>query len=205
MAHDSKDDPETLFVRWTEEVEDGKEPDFDELLAAHPQHADELRAMHADWRHFAPILERVVPGLLASNMGLDGPALSSPGDEPRPQVTADLADRLGINLPDAGRYRFRALLGRGGGGVVLKVWDRKLHRNLAMKIVLGRGELQPSGDTPPVDAALITRFVDEARIASQLDHPGIVPVHELGTDASGRAFSRCASSAGRTCRRSLPR
>src|SRR5262249_20525386 len=32
------------------------------------------------------------------------------------------------------------------------------------------------------------RFANEARITAQLDHPGVVPVHDLGTDASGRAF-----------------
>jgi len=32
------------------------------------------------------------------------------------------------------------------------------------------------------------RFVEEAQIAAQLDHPGVVPIHELGTDADGRPF-----------------
>ncbi|WP_419192454.1 WD40 repeat domain-containing serine/threonine protein kinase [Engelhardtia mirabilis] len=117
--------------------------------------------------------------------------LSGAGDDDRDSgqpPSDELLDRLGIHAPNSGRYRFRAVIGRGGGGVVLKVWDTKLNRPLAMKVVLGRGEESPEGDTPRVDGRTLTRFVDEARIASQLNHPGIVPVHELGADESGRAF-----------------
>ena len=57
-----------------------------------------------------------------------------------------------------------------------------------MKVVLG----QTSGSrrTPPVDRAALARFLEEAQVTGQLDHPGIVPVHELGLDPTGASTSR---------------
>lgn len=186
MSQDQPADPEVLFANWVAAAEAGGGQPFAEFVAAHADHAAALQAMHDDWLVFAPILERVVPGRIVSELALQPPPASLGGRAPEP--SPELIERLGVHLPDSGRYRFRGLLGRGGGGIVLKVWDQKLHRTLAMKVVLGRSDIPPTGDTPPVDAAQMTRFVDEARIASQLDHPGIVPVHELGTDATGRVF-----------------
>jgi WD40 repeat protein/serine/threonine protein kinase len=180
--------PELWFAEWAARVEAGEALDCDGLLRAHPAHAEELRRLHDDWKLFAPLLERAVPGLLASSMGLAAGPLSREGEDALEAPSSELLDRLRIHVPDSGRYRFRAVIGRGGGGVVLKVWDTKLDRPLAMKVVLGRGEDRPTGDTPAVDGRSLARFVDEARIASQLDHPGIVPVHELGADETGRAF-----------------
>ena len=62
-----------------------------------------------------------------------------------------------------------------------------------MKVVLGRGSASASGaaadpDSAPVDPKTLSRFLEEAQVTGQLDHPGIVPVHELGLDAQGRAF-----------------
>jgi WD40 repeat protein/serine/threonine protein kinase len=180
--------PEVLFAAWAVRVEGGEALDCADLLRAHPAHAAELRRLHDDWLFFAPLLGRVVPGLLASRAGIVVAPLSG-DDQDAPELAAsELLERLRIHVPNSGRYRFRAVIGRGGGGVVLKVWDTKLNRPLAMKVVLGRGEDRPLGDTPEVDGRSLARFVDEARIASQLDHPGIVPVHELGADEAGRAF-----------------
>ena len=80
------------------------------------------------------------------------------------------------------RYAFEGELGRGGMGVVYRVRDLDLQRTLAMKVA-GAGEEQI-----PVDPALLTRFLDEAQVTGQLDHPGIVPLHELGIDPQGRVY-----------------
>ncbi|MGK0483426.1 MAG: tRNA A-37 threonylcarbamoyl transferase component Bud32 [Planctomycetota bacterium] len=85
------------------------------------------------------------------------------------------------------RYKIVGEFARGGMGAILRVWDRDLRRTLAMKVVLGQGEPQ-QGDTPPVDERTLGRFVDEAQITGQLDHPGIVPVHEIGIDKDGQVF-----------------
>jgi serine/threonine protein kinase len=83
-------------------------------------------------------------------------------------------------IPDLGtpRYRIRELLGRGGMGTVWLADDLELQRPVAIKIV-------NEGSTSPEIAA---RFVQEARIVAQLEHPGIVPVHAVGTTPDGRVF-----------------
>jgi tetratricopeptide (TPR) repeat protein len=62
-------------------------------------------------------------------------------------------------------------IGRGGMGVVLRGRDPDLGRELAVKVL--RDDLRGSPE-------MVRRFVEEAQIAGQLQHPGIVPIHELG-------------------------
>jgi len=76
-----------------------------------------------------------------------------------------------------GRYVVTGALGKGGMGEVLLVWDDDLGRELAAKVVRGKSAGQ-----------LMARLVLEARVTGQLEHPNIVPVHELGTADDGRAF-----------------
>src|SRR5688500_466293 len=71
-------------------------------------------------------------------------------------------------------------------GVVLRVWDEDLRRHLAMKVMLGKGLGTAAGR--PSDPKLLARFLEEAQVTGQLDHPGIVPVHDLGLDAEGRVY-----------------
>jgi len=80
-----------------------------------------------------------------------------------------------------GRYDFLEEIARGGMGAVLSVSDPVLQRDLAMKVVLGN----EAGDAPP---QRLRRFLREARVTAQLAHPGIVPVHELNSDADGRFY-----------------
>ena len=60
---------EGLFAAWASRVEAGEELDFEELVRANIELEPELRALHDDWKHFAPILGNVVPGLIASGDG----------------------------------------------------------------------------------------------------------------------------------------
>ena len=75
---------------------------------------------------------------------------------------------------------------RGGMGAILRVFDRNIRRNMAMKVMLDRGLPGDSKDSA-VNTRAMGRFLDEAQITGQLEHPGIVPVHELGVDESGQA------------------
>lgn len=86
------------------------------------------------------------------------------------------------------RYEVQGEIARGGQGAVLKVWDRELRRTLAMKVVLGRGGRVARGASPDVDESRLARFLEEAQITGQLNHPGIVPVHEVGVDEAGRIY-----------------
>jgi eukaryotic-like serine/threonine-protein kinase len=73
----------------------------------------------------------------------------------------------------ASRERFKELhtIGIGGMGRVLRVYDTVLGRELAMKVILPELEASPEG---------ASRFLDEAQVTAQLQHPNIVPVHDLG-------------------------
>ncbi len=82
------------------------------------------------------------------------------------------------------RYLFKGEIGRGGMGAVLKVFDSDLRRNLAMKVIVGGG----GSDASRLESQQLARFIEEAQVTGQLDHPGVVPVHELGVDAGGRIY-----------------
>ena len=77
------------------------------------------------------------------------------------------------------RYVLGGVFARGGVGAIHSAHDRGLHRELAYKVLLPeRAE----------GAAFRARFVREARLTAQLQHPNIVPVHDLGVDADGSLF-----------------
>jgi eukaryotic-like serine/threonine-protein kinase len=89
----------------------------------------------------------------------------------------------------AQRYRLGATLGRGGMGEVLSARDEQIGgRAVAIKRMR---------DAEP-DAKTVARFMREAVIQGRLDHPAIVPVHELSRDAEGRPFFAMKQLAGIT-------
>jgi serine/threonine-protein kinase len=79
----------------------------------------------------------------------------------------------------AGRYQLVGELGRGGMGAVLKGRDTDLGRDVAVKVLLEAHQEKPE---------LVGRFVEEAQVGGQLQHPGVVPVYELGRFPDGRPF-----------------
>ena len=88
--------------------------------------------------------------------------------------------RAGGDTPDlAGtRYRLLELVAHGGMGVVYAAEDEKLARRVALKVL----------DLPDKSGELAQRLMREARVLARLEHPGIVPVHDVGTLADGRVF-----------------
>ena len=85
-----------------------------------------------------------------------------------------------VSEPDfsATKYTFVKELGRGGMGVVCLADDRELDRLVAIKIL----------NTPDITEDLRNRMIREAQIIARLEHPGIVPVHDVGTLPDGRIF-----------------
>ncbi|MHC4600979.1 MAG: serine/threonine-protein kinase, partial [Planctomycetota bacterium] len=75
------------------------------------------------------------------------------------------------------RYAVLQEIARGGMGAIMKILDQDILRPVAMKVVLGQRN-------PDV----VSRFVEEAQITGQLEHPNIVPVHELGVNHEGKVF-----------------
>jgi len=88
--------------------------------------------------------------------------------------------RAGADEPDLAGTRYRLLerVARGGMGVVYAAKDEKLERRIALKVL----------DVPGTDGDLANRIIREARVLARLEHPGIVPVHDVGTLADGRVF-----------------
>ena len=82
-------------------------------------------------------------------------------------------------FPSAGRYAFGDEIAHGGMGVVYRATDTALGREVAVKV------LQPDLTGHP---EALRRFRDEGRITAQLQHPGIPPVHDLGTLPDGTPF-----------------
>jgi tetratricopeptide (TPR) repeat protein len=88
-----------------------------------------------------------------------------------------------------GRYRIEGEIARGGMGVVLHAHDVLFDRPLAIKVLLGDAEDQ---------AKLARRFLEEAHLMGQLQHPGVPPVYDRGTLADGRPFFAMKLIQGRT-------
>jgi formylglycine-generating enzyme required for sulfatase activity len=99
---------------------------------------------------------------------------------------SELIDQLSAPFSRSKRYEPVKEIARGGMGAIVKVWDNDLHRHLAMKVVLGPDARDV--ELPTLNNRMFGRFLDEAQVTGQLDHPGVVPVHDLGVDQTGRAF-----------------
>jgi serine/threonine protein kinase len=88
--------------------------------------------------------------------------------------------RDGAEAPDLAGTRYRLLdrIARGGMGVVYTAEDENLQRRVALKVL----------EVPATGGDLASRLTREARVLAALEHPGIVPVHDVGTLADGRVF-----------------
>lgn len=94
-----------------------------------------------------------------------------------PDPTDELKERLARTL--AGRYEIVRLLGRGGMAVVFLADDLMLERQVAIKVL------------PPDlahDSKLVPRFHQEARTAAKLDHPNIIPIYRVESEAGLNYF-----------------
>ncbi|MCA8920752.1 MAG: serine/threonine protein kinase [Planctomycetes bacterium] len=105
-------------------------------------------------------------------------------EPPRPSVMSALGLAPGgpDRSPPKERYAVAEELGRGGMGRVLRVEDNDLNREVAMKVLL------VDEDATGVDAELLQRFVEEAQINSQLEHPNVLPVHDFGLTPEGELY-----------------
>src|SRR5262249_10555922 len=78
-----------------------------------------------------------------------------------------------------GRYRVTGQLGRGGFGVVYRGYDDDLRREVAIKVPHRHRIASPAD---------VEAYLAEARILAGLDHPGIVPVYDLGRTEDGLCY-----------------
>ncbi len=173
---------EEVYLRHLAESDEARE-DLASLCARHADLADDLRALHAEM----DALQRVRSRLAADGRALD-PALR----------------RLLVDVDRGSSFRRRfelgALIGTGGQGQVVEAVERALGRSVAIKTLRGdlleRAEAHGRGRPDQ----LLARFLAEAQITAQLDHPGVVAVHELALDEDGKPYFTMARVRGRDLR-----
>jgi hypothetical protein len=108
------------------------------------------------------------------------------------QAARPVAEVLATHKSSGQRYLLEGEIARGGMGAVLRAVDCDIRREVAVKYLLDQGSL-----------AKKARFVEEAQITGQLEHPNIVPIHELGVDAKGRLFFAMKMVRGRSLQQVL--
>lgn len=108
--------------------------------------------------------------------------------------TAALVRLSELQSEHESRYQDERIIAEGGMGSILEVWDSVLRRHVAMKVIRERSD----------HLRLLSRFLDEAQITGQLDHPGVATVHELGLDSEGQVYYTMSLVRGRDLESLLP-
>lgn len=120
------------------------------------------------------------------------------------------AETFGAGVTETpGRYSVHSEHGRGGMGRVLLVHDEHMGRDVALKELLpdtALGDLETTLSAPVRRSLpVVARFLQEAKITAQLEHPAIVPVYELGHRMDGTAYYTMKLVRGRTLAEAIHR
>jgi tetratricopeptide (TPR) repeat protein/tRNA A-37 threonylcarbamoyl transferase component Bud32 len=166
----------------------GRAPHREELLARHPDLAAELTSFFADQDAVDRWTEPLRPVAQAALTEAVAGALTPPGGECAHAPS-------GAPLPSLSGYELLEEIGRGGMGVVYKARQKGLGRLVALKMIRAGGLL---------GEADLRRFRNEAELIAGLDHPHIVPVHEVG-DHDGQPFFSLKFMEGGSLARQLAR
>ncbi len=111
-------------------------------------------------------------------------------DDPAPEDGSEAAALQGAQkLDETDRYELGERLGRGGVGEVLLARDRRLDRTVAVKLMLTEAQASPTARS---------RFLYEGQVTARLGHPGIIPVHDMGSTLDGRWFYAMRKASGKT-------
>ncbi len=138
----------------------------------------------------APSVLQALQARTGSVLGLH---LDSGGLDDAPVRVTEEARKL---RDPAGRYQVLGEIGRGGVGIVYKSRDVDLGRDVAMKVLKDEYAQRPD---------VLARFVEEAQIGGQLQHPGIVPVYDLGMHAGDQLYFAMKLVRGETLAAQLAR
>jgi serine/threonine protein kinase/WD40 repeat protein len=155
---------EAVLAEYLRSVENGRPLDRQSLLAAHPDLADDLESFFQN----RDAMQRLAEPLKAA---ADGPTLVA---------AVAGAGRDGKIVRYFGDYELVEEIARGGMGIVYRARQINLNRVVALKMILS-GQLAHEAD--------VKRFYAEAEAAARLDHPGIVPIFEIGEHEGQHYFS----------------
>jgi len=169
---------------YLEAVDAGEAPDPKEFIAAHSGIASELKSFFANRDEFERLAEPLQPaGATAPKAQADDVTLP-PAGEPTEAATLGPTETAGAAIGTMvryfGDYELLEEIARGGMGVVYKARQVSLNRIVALKMILA-GQLASEED--------VRRFHAEAEAAANLDHPGIVPIYEVGEHEGQHYFS----------------
>ncbi|NOT32338.1 MAG: tetratricopeptide repeat protein [Planctomycetes bacterium] len=184
-----------LFAELIEKLEDDPHFDLELFLREHAEHAPSLRARLEKLRRAGFLGTPPNAGNVLHEMrerfGLASVVRTARPGAGEPRAPAELLPSRVVG----GRYRILAEIGRGGMGRVFRALDIDLGREVALKVV----DLEPVGgvDTPQ-RRAYIERFLTEAQLTAQLEHPSIVPLHDIGIDRTGQLYYTMKLVEGRT-------
>ena len=178
----SEPDGDSLWRAFLDAQARGEPIDFDRWCREHPGRADELRAL------------RRAEELLAHGLNM------KPGPVALPPELDSVLRNLRSRGPVASRYTLRGELGHGGMGIVHEAFDEDLRRTVAIKFI--RDEFSAAALTEP---RRLARFLEEAQVTGQLEHPSIVPVYELGIDEQSRVYYTMQLVEGETLARVFER
>lgn len=115
-----------------------------------------------------------------------------------------LSDAFSLTTEHKDRYRFKREFGRGGIGKVMLAFDTHLGRDVAIKELLPQYN-HPLQEEPSENQTTVAsiRFLQEARVTGQLEHPGIIPVYELGKREDGTIYYVMKLVRGKTLNQAL--
>jgi serine/threonine protein kinase len=203
---DDMHDPDASLHEIVERFLEEEPADVEAFLLRYPEHADELREILPTISKLGEAARGIDEddpegvALTQSRIPLARRAERTTEETSRSSndFVARIVERVRSQGYRAGRFRPEHEISRGGQGVVLAAWDETLQRHLAMKVALA--EPGAEGGKTPSSAVSLGRFLEEAQVTAQLDHPGIVPVHDLGLDGEGRIYFTMKLVRGRDLR-----
>jgi serine/threonine protein kinase/WD40 repeat protein len=186
-----------VVARCADRLNAGEPVDIEKVLLEHPDLSAELRSDLEDLL----VLRSDLKDRGARDPPAKGSALESLRDRTGKMDSVLLRDLLDDDKVIAGPqrvpgrprtvegYQLLGLIAEGGIGTVMKGRDADLNRDVALKLLRSSHEKDPR---------MVRRFIEEAQIQGQLQHPGIAPVYHLGIFPDRRPFFAMKLVKGRT-------